>query len=232
MPIKGRPLLDYWLQALMQSDFDKVYVNTHYLSDIVEDYLLQVRFRKWVIPIYEKNILGTAGAIRGVAAHLSGDSIFIAHADNWCNIKINEFIANHVLAKRKGCLISIVTFITEEPRNCGICEISDGILAGFKEKDPRSQGNIANGAIYIFEPEVIEWITSNPNIIDISTQVIPHYLGKIAVWKHNGYLRDIGNIQSLLKAQSDEVPVNIFKNEDWDLKYQVSDICRAVKNLK
>jgi mannose-1-phosphate guanylyltransferase len=232
MPIRGRPLLDYWLQALMQSDFNNVYVNTHYLSEIVKDYLSQDRFHKWVTPIYEKNILGTAGAIRGAAAHLSGESIFIAHADNWCNIKINEFIASHALAKRKGCLISMVSFITEEPRNCGICEVNDGILAGFREKDPKSQGNIANGAIYIFEQEVIEWITSNPNIIDISTQVIPHYLGKIAVWKHNGYLRDIGNIQSLLKAQSDEVPDNIFKNEDWDFRYQVSDICRIVKNLK
>ena len=232
MPINGRPLLDYWLQALLLSNFKSVYVNTHFMSEIVVDYLSQDRFKGWVTPVYEKNILGTAGTIRALKDRLSSESVFIAHADNWCNININEFVASHVMAKKKGCLISMVTFITEDPKGCGICDVDDGILIGFKEKDSIAQGNIANGAIYIFEPEVVEWISSNLNIVDISTQVIPHYLGKIAVWSHHGFFRDIGSIDSLLNAQHDEVPINIFKKDIWDSKYLSLDICMTIKRFK
>jgi mannose-1-phosphate guanylyltransferase len=232
MPIARRPMLDYWLQGLLQAGFKSVYVNTHYLSDIVIEYLNRDRFKGWVTPIYEKNILGTAGTIRGIKDLLSGESVLIAHADNWCDLDINQFIISHKKAIKKGCLISMATFLTEDPKSCGICEVAEEILVGFKEKDLNATGNIANGAIYIFEPEIIEWISKNTNIVDISTQVIPRYLGKISVWSHNGIFRDIGNVDSLLKAQSDKLPENIFEKDGWDLKYQFSDICIAVENLK
>lgn len=232
MPIAGRPLLDYWLQGLLLAGFKSVYVNTHYLSDIVFEYLNRDRFKEWVSPIHEENILGTAGTIRAMKELLSGESVLIAHADNWCNLDLNQFLLSHNKALKKGCLISMVTFFTEDPKNCGICEISEDILVGFKEKALNAVGNIANGAVYIFEPEVVEWISKNKNIVDISTQVIPRYLGKISVWNHDGFFRDIGNLDSLLKAQSDQLPVNIFKKDKWDSKYLSSYICKVVENLK
>ena len=232
MPISRRPILDYWLQGLLQAGLKSVYVNTHYLSDIVIEYLNRDRFKEWVTPIYEKNILGTAGAIREINDLLSDESILIAHADNWCNLDINQFIISHKKAVKNGSLISMVTFLTEDPKSCGICEIAEGILVGFKEKDSNATGNIANGAVYIFEPEVIKWISKNKNIVDISTQVIPRYIGKISVWNHDGVFRDIGNVDSLLKAQYDKLPENIFEKDWWDSKYQISDICMAVENLK
>lgn len=232
MPIARRPMLDYWLQGLSEVGIKSVYVNTHYLSEIVIDYLNRGRFKEWVSPVYEKKILGTAGTIRAIKGLLSDESVLIAHADNWCNLDLNQFILSHKKALKKGCLISMVTFVTEDPKSCGICEISEGILVGFREKDSNATGNIANGAVYIFEPEVIEWISKNKNIVDISTQVIPRYLGKISVWNHDGIFRDIGNIDSLLKAQSDKQPENIFLKDEWDSKFESSDICITVEKLK
>ena len=92
-----------------------------------------------------------------------------------------------------------MTFRTDEPSNCGIVELNDyGYVINFHEKKKDPPGNLANAAIYIFQPEVIEYIqTLNKNIIDISTDVIPKFLGKIQAYQNNLYLRDIGNLKSL-----------------------------------
>ena len=43
----------------------------------------------------------------------------------------------------------------------------------------------------------------NKIIIDISTEVLPNFIGKIYTYHNNQYHRDIGNLASLLIAQND-----------------------------
>ena len=42
-------------------------------------------------------------------------------------------------------------------------------------------------------------------MIDFSTEVIPHFLGKIAVWSNEGVHIDIGTLENLKKAQEIKV---------------------------
>jgi len=42
MPIRNRPLLEYWLSILQKSGISNVLVNTHYLSEHVERFLEQL----------------------------------------------------------------------------------------------------------------------------------------------------------------------------------------------
>ena len=39
VPIKGFPLLGYWLDLLLPLHMDKVLINTHYLPKLVENYI-------------------------------------------------------------------------------------------------------------------------------------------------------------------------------------------------
>jgi mannose-1-phosphate guanylyltransferase len=70
------------------------------------------------------------------------------------------------------------------------------------EKVFNPPGNLANGAVYICEPEVLEWIVDN-EASDISAEVIPAFHGKIYSWLNNVYHRDIGNPQSYKLAQQE-----------------------------
>ncbi len=48
-------------------------------------------------------------------------------------------------------------FRTDDPRSCGILELDDrDTVVAFHEKVENPPGNLANGAVYIFEPEVID----------------------------------------------------------------------------
>jgi mannose-1-phosphate guanylyltransferase len=93
-------------------------------------------------------------------------------------------------------------FRTDDPRSCGILELDDrGTVVAFHEKVDDPPGNLANGAVYIFEPEVIDAITAiGRPAVDLSTEIIPHFAGRILCVETNGYHRDIGTPERLRRA--------------------------------
>jgi mannose-1-phosphate guanylyltransferase len=97
----------------------------------------------------------------------------------------------------------MMTFTTQTPSTCGIVELDkDNIVIGFHEKIKDPPGNLANGAVYLLEPEVLKWICDRPEITDFSTQVLPQFIGRIATWHNQGVHIDIGSIHALRQAQS------------------------------
>ena len=77
---------------------------------------------------------------------------------------------------------------TNDPKNCGIVETDNqNIVINFFEKENSPPSNNANAAIYLIENEVLDFIRNiDSETIDFSTEVIPHFLGKIATWKNKG----------------------------------------------
>ena len=221
MPIKKRPLLEYWLSILKQLNVEQVLVNTHYHSEIVEEFLQQPQFNKWVEPIYEKKLLGTAGTLRENSMFFNNDTLLVVHADNWCCCDFNEFISYHTDRRPKGTVITMMTFECQNPSSCGIVELDDqGVVIGFHEKVNNPPGKLANAAIYIIEAEVLKWIEQNITINDFSTEVLPNYIGKIATWKNGDIHKDIGTVEMLKSAQQDGCDPPIWSDDnDWQIKF-------------
>ena len=56
----------------------------------------------------------------------------------------------------------MLTFETDDPSSCGIVNVdSNGIVQSFYEKSTESHGNLANGAIYVFENNLFLWLLKN-----------------------------------------------------------------------
>jgi len=93
----------------------------------------------------------------------------------------------------------MMTFITDQPESCGIVETNSfGVVTAFHEKVASPPGNVANGAVYIFEPSVVKAITTMTSApLDISRDVIPKYLGKIFAWPANAIHIDVGTPRQL-----------------------------------
>jgi mannose-1-phosphate guanylyltransferase len=231
MPIAKRPLLEYWLIKLNSVNINPVIVNLHYLSSIVENFINQDQFKDWVQGIFEKKLLGTAGSLTSNFNILRDKTIILAHADNWCVFDITEFINFHKYSRPKNCEITMMTFRTDTPSTCGILDIDEnGIVKRMYEKVEQNHGNIANGAVYIIEPSVLNWLYENPYITDFSSEVIPNYYGKIATWFNNGKHVDIGNIISLQQANLYEKnKKNFFLNSNWQKEFLKNDIHDMIK---
>jgi mannose-1-phosphate guanylyltransferase len=231
MPIKGRPLLEYWLSILKQQNIDEVLINRHHHSETVKEFLQQPQFNGWVKSVYEEQLLGTAGTVRKNTDFFRDNTVLIAHADNWCCCDFEDFISYHNHKRPAGTLITMMTFDCENPSSCGIVELDDqGVVVGFHEKIESPPGWLANAAVYIIEPEVLQWIEQNQKVNDFTTEVLPYFVGKITTWKNNNIHKDIGTIEILQNAQLDncEPPFWDISNR-WQEQFNKHSIHKEIK---
>jgi len=202
--INGRPLLDYWLELLSLGGVKQVLVNLHYLPDAVESFLGQSSYPMEISTVYENSLLGTAGTILKNREYFGRGPVMLIHADNLSKFDVRAFVDRYE-RRADGIEITMMTFHTDAPETCGIVELDDqGVVQAFHEKVARPPGNLANGAVYILSPKVIDFIASlNKDVVDFSLEVLPHYMGRINTY-HNGiYHRDIGTVESLTAAQTE-----------------------------
>lgn len=204
MPVHGRPLLEYWLRAADAAHISHVVVNLHHLKDEVSRFLSRPIFSHRVEAFVEDELLGTAGSVRIISEGLPSGTVLVLHADNWTHCDLRSLLRYHRQAVARGMLMTMMTFDTDTPEQCGIVE-TDAIdtLQAFFEKQPNPPGSRANAGVYALEPAVIDWLQAHPEVIDFSTEVIPQFLGRIACWHHGGIHRDIGTPQALIAAQGD-----------------------------
>lgn len=233
MPISGRPLLEYWLDTLHRNGINDVLVNTHFHAEKVATFLGRARFSSWVKSTYEAELLGTAGTLRANAEYFRGHTTLLVHADNWCQCDFAAFIHHHRQHRRASCAITMMTFETDTPTSCGIVETTpDGIVTAFHEKVANPPGNRANAAVYILEPEVLEWLEAHPAVSDFSTEVLPEFIGRICTWHNNGIHRDIGTYPTLTASQLDIAPMIQWQQPDeWQTNFEASPVFRAVTKL-
>lgn len=209
--INGRPLLDFWIELFSNYGISEILINLHFLPELVRSYLESCRFPVKITTVYEKKLLGTGGSLLKNRNFFKNQSSILAHADNLSNFNVHAFMETYE-KREPGIEITMMTFNAIDPKACGIVEIDDhGIVKEFHEKVKNPPGNIANGAVYILAPSVIDFLASlGKEVIDFSMDVIPHYMGRINTFHNQTYHRDIGTVKSLLAARH-EYPATIAK---------------------
>lgn len=203
-PIRGRPLIEYWLTSLADAGFDRIVVNTHYRADLVEAYVAASPFAERVELVREPELLGTGGTLVANAERFDAGPLLVAHADNLTVFDPERFLEAH-RARPPEAVLTMMTFATDTPRSCGIVTTDDrGLVDGFFEKVDDPPGNRANAAVYLVEPEVIAVAAeSGRPFVDLSTEVLPRLIGRMATWHNDVYHRDIGSLDAWRLAQRD-----------------------------
>lgn len=210
VPIHGRPLLGYWLDALFGGTspggarISRVLVNTHYLHEAVEAFIATSPWRDRIDMVHEADLLGTGGTILANRSWFDdGAPFLVIHADNLTDASMPALIDAHTAAP-PDILMTLLAFRTPHPSQCGILEL-DGrsrVLA-FHEKVPDPPGDLANGAVYVFSPEVVRRIAAlGKPVVDLSTEVIPTLLPNVQALEHKGFFMDIGTPEALAQAQA------------------------------
>jgi mannose-1-phosphate guanylyltransferase len=203
-PIHGRPLLEYWLQALDAAGIERIVVNTHYHAGLVQGYVASSPWRGKVTLAHEDELLGTGGTVIAHADLFRDGPVLVAHADNLSLFDAREFCAAHE-TRPSIAKLTMMTFTTDDPPSCGIVTTdAQGMVNGFFEKVLNPPGTRANAAVYVFEPAVLDFaLALRRTSLDISTEVLPQFLGRIWTWHNARYHRDIGTLQAWRAAQRD-----------------------------
>ena len=191
MPVNGRPLLEWWLRTLTAAGVGQFLVNLHHHAGPVRRWVRSSPFARRVTLTEEPRLLGTGGTLLANAAFCDGRPILLIHADNLCACPWQAFFSAHA-GRPAGTLMTLMTFDSDHPESCGVVETdAGGVVRAFHEKVAHPPGRRANAAVYIVEPQVVDVLASlGKPVIDFSTEVLPHFVGRMATWHNNEYLRE------------------------------------------
>ena len=94
--IRDIPLLQIWLEELIKVGVNEFLVNTHYLNEQVEKFVLHSPYKDKITLVYEEKLLGTGGTIlKNKDFFKDCDSFMVIHADNYSLCDYNRFINSH-----------------------------------------------------------------------------------------------------------------------------------------
>jgi mannose-1-phosphate guanylyltransferase len=207
--VGGTAILDHNIRKLLNAGISEILINTHYLSDQVEDFLRNQPYRELVKSVFEPSLLGTAGSVKANWDFFEGDDFVVMHGDNYFEAELKPLLEAHS-NRTTGTILTMATFNTISPELCGtVLTNNGGIVTDFFEKTSETRSFRANAAIYVVSPIAKEYfLGALPPENDISLNVIPKLLGKIQEHFLLGDFIDIGSPTGLAAAEISHVRIS------------------------
>lgn len=201
VPIGGKPLLEYWCEALENAGVERVVINTHHLPDPVREYIVRKNATGTfdMRESFEPELLGSAGTVtanRDLADE--ADDVVIIYADNLSTVDLAELLRYH---RSHDDPFTMMLFRAENPSACGIAQLdSDQRIIGFQEKPEQPKSDLANAGVYVASTEAYREI-ADMNAFDLGFDVLPRFVGRMRGFAINGYHLDIGTLEALASAE-------------------------------
>jgi mannose-1-phosphate guanylyltransferase/phosphomannomutase len=205
MPLANRPMMEHVVQLLKEHGFEDVVVTLAFLPQTIRTYFGNgSEFGVRMAYATEETPLGTAGSVRNARAQLD-EPFLVISGDVLTDIDLSALVAFH---KEKGAMATIALKSMENPLEFGIVITrEDGSIERFLEKPTWGQvfSDTVNTGIYVFEPEVFDYIPEGQSV-DFSSDVFPRLLadGKpLFGFVAEGYWEDVGTLEAYHKAHQD-----------------------------
>ena len=147
-PVSGMPFLWYLLKYLERYPVERVILSLGYLHEVVEDWVLTTEWPFKVEFSVEDSPLGTGGAI-ALALDSMGPvkgKVLIINGDTLFNVDLDAFAAS------ADEPVNIALRPMEDTSRYGRVCLDNGLVKGFREKQPGASGLI-NGGVYLIDPE-------------------------------------------------------------------------------
>jgi mannose-1-phosphate guanylyltransferase len=201
VPIRGKPLLDIWLDLCASSGITEVLINLHSHSQRIERHLQR---SVWSVPmsvrlVHEDRLLGSAGTIAANRDWIGSDPAFwILYSDVLTNTNLRQMSEFHASHRE---LATLGLYHVPDPSRCGVASTDEtGIITGFEEKPQTPRSNWVFSGLMVAGPGVFDLIP--PSIpADIAFDLLPRLLGKMRAYPITDFLLDIGTLPNYERAQ-------------------------------
>ncbi len=186
IPILQKPVMEFLLELLRQHGFNQIMVNVSHLAHEIEGYFRDgQRFGVNIGYSFEGRIiegklvgeaLGSAGGIKKIQDFNTffDDTFVVMCGDALIDLDLTAALKYH---KEKGAIATVITKSVpkEDVPSYGVVVTDeDGRIKSFQEKPSVEEAlsTDINTGIYIFEPEIIDYIPPNQQY-DIGGELFP-----------------------------------------------------------
>jgi mannose-1-phosphate guanylyltransferase len=199
VPIKGKPILQIWLELCSRYGIEEVLINLHHFPDIIRNFISSLTWNLKINLFYEEKLLGSGGTVLANREFVKNEEkFFIFYVDNLTNVDLNRMIN---FDNAHSGHLTMALFRTDAPEKCGIAEMNeDSLIIGFVEKPKNPKSNLANAGIYLAKKGIWDYIP-HKEFVDFGFDVLPRLVGKMYGYEIKEYLMDIGTMENYQKAQ-------------------------------
>ncbi|WP_404783686.1 sugar phosphate nucleotidyltransferase [Altericista sp. CCNU0014] len=186
IPILQKPVMEFLVELLRHHGFDQIMVNVSHLAEEIENYFRDgQRFGVEIAYSFEGRIengqlvgeaIGSAGGMRRIQdfSPFFDDTFVVLCGDALIDLDLTAALEWH---RKKGAIATVVmkTVDPSEVSSYGVVVTDeDGRIKAFQEKPEveAALSNNINTGIYIFEPEVLDYIPSGC-MFDIGGDLFP-----------------------------------------------------------
>lgn len=204
VPIGNKPVMEYCVELLKLHNIKDIIANTHYKAEKIREYFgdgedFGVRLQY----SYEEELLGTAGGVKNNSWFLD-ETFVIVSGDALTNIDLTAMYDFH---KAKGALATLALTPVEDVTQFGVVVMDEkNKIGAFQEKPKKAEAlsNMVNTGIYIFEPEIFEYIPEG--FYDFGKELFPKLAqGKDEIYGFvtQDYWCDVGSLEVYRQANLD-----------------------------
>ncbi|MBD1861744.1 MULTISPECIES: sugar phosphate nucleotidyltransferase [Trichocoleus] len=186
IPILQKPVMEFLLELLRQHGFDEIMVNVSHLAHEIENYFRDgQKFGVQIAYSFEGRIvdgelvgeaLGSAGGMRRIQdfSPFFDDTFVVMCGDALIDLDLTEAVRWH---REKGSIATVImkSVPREEVSSYGVVVTDEsGRIKAFQEKPAVDEAlsTSINTGIYIFEPEVLDYVPSGCEF-DIGGELFP-----------------------------------------------------------
>ena len=201
VPIGNMPILEIVIRQLIASGLKQITLTVGYLSELIKAFFLTHKKLSNMIDIQfieEEEPTGTAGSLRNVPG--LDQTFLVMNGDILTTLNYRELIHFH---KQSKALLTIAVHQKHIKIDLGVLEIDQKShsVSNYIEK-PEYLFSVSMG-IYIYEPEVIQFIPKN-TYFDFPSLVLKLLESgqKVICYQSDSLWLDIGNTEDYANAQT------------------------------
>ena len=197
-PVAGRPFLEYILDDLAAQGIQHAILAVGHLRHTIMEHFgssyagMRLSYSEEVEP------LGTGGGIRQACEHLEGVEAFVINGDTFFQVDLDRLAQIH--QERRNLLTLALKPMRDFDRYGTVLVDADGLVVGFHEKRPLSEGFI-NGGVYALHRDLFR--KELPEVFSFEKEVLEKRHGERSMgsFVSDGLFIDIGIPEDYLRAQ-------------------------------
>ena len=158
LPLGGQPLLSHTVRWLAAAGINKLFVNLHHRGEMIQQYFGDgSRWGVSITYLREPELLGSAGTVRALAAHLT-ETFLVIYGDNLNGCALPTLLSAH---QQYGGIGTMALFHRDDVSTSGVVALGVGErIQGFVEKpSPQEvQSHWTHAGVLAWEPSILSRI--------------------------------------------------------------------------
>jgi NDP-sugar pyrophosphorylase family protein len=200
-PVGGRPFLEYLLNDLKNAGLKNIVFCVGHKSEKIEAHFGDGKnFGVRLEYSRERELLGTAGAIKLAQAKIASENFLLLNGDCYNAVNYAALLAQ--AGSTPGLATIVATRVDDRARFGSLKIDAEKRISGFEEKGATTGAGWINAGYYVLNRRVLELIPSN-EVCSLEREIFPQLveIGQVFAFQNKGAFIDIGLPEEWKRAE-------------------------------